>query len=246
MLLACIMRIASPTMARIPRKFILQDQSYFHVTWKCHNEEHLLQNPQVKQKLHDLLKAFKAKYRIKIFGYCFMDNHPHLVGYCETRQEFSRFFQVVNGQIARFINRGLSRRGQVIMDRMRSPQIESDKHLLSVLRYVDLNPVRAGLCRHPQNYRWSSYRALALGYKDPLLDPLPDFISLEPDGYLRLHAESPERNDQNELRFFSKCFFIGTPDWVRKRQAELAKSLFLSKQHASPPLPPSSYKENSR
>ena len=207
-------------MARIPRKQILQDQSYFHVTWKCHNDSFLLQDDQAKTFLYDLILRYKTKYRIKIYGYCFMDNHPHIVGYCETVEEFSRFFQVVNGTLARFINQELGRRGQVIMDRLRSPRIQNERHMMHVLHYVDLNPVRAGICNQASKYRWSSYRSRAYGAKDPILDPLPLSDRIDQVHYQKQSQYILTRGNSTSP-IYQNVYFIGTPQWVRHKRREL-------------------------
>jgi putative transposase len=218
-------------MARIPRKAILENESYFHVTWKCHNENFLLQHEQTKSYLYDLLVRYKSKYRIKIFGYCFMDNHPHIVGFCESVAELSRFFQIVNGSLARFVNREFGRRGQVVMDRFRSPRIESERYLLNVLHYVDLNPVRAGLCRRAKDYKWSSHRARITGRADPLLDALPagaQLTSLEYENQSRYVLE----NGSSPVLFKKNTYFIGTPPWIRAQRYRMFKQLLKTKVQA--------------
>lgn len=217
-----------PCMARIPREAILQNKSYFHVTWKCHNHDFLLRDEGVKEKLYELLRQYKKKFNIRIFGYCFMSNHPHLVGYCESVQEFSRFFQVVNSTLARYINRRLERSGQVVMDRLRSPQIQSPKHLMHTLHYVTNNPVRAGICRDPSQYRWSSYRTHAFGIKDPLLDPLPEGLQIDVKVFRKLNRVL--LRTQQKTNFFTKTYFFGSPAWVRKKQKDL--QLFLLAREA--------------
>ncbi|MBN8555744.1 MAG: transposase [Deltaproteobacteria bacterium] len=215
-------------MPRLPRNLILEDKSFFHVTWKCHNEDFLLQDERAKTHLYDLLRRFKEKYHIKIYGYCFMDNHPHIVGYCESVKEFSRYFQVVNGMFARFINTQMERKGQVIMDRLRSPQIQTERYLLTVLRYVDLNPVRAGICKNAKDYRWSSHRSYAHGKKDPLLDPLPSGLSITEHQYQMLHSFTLEKHRQ-KIPVYYRTYFIGAPSWVRKRRKTLFQTLSAKK-----------------
>lgn len=218
------MQSLSLTMARLPRRLLLQDNSYFHVTWKCHNDDHLLKSNEVKAFLYNLLLTFKEKHKIKIYGYCFLDNHPHIVGHCESIKEFSRFFQNVNGILARYINRISDRKGQVIMDRMKSPQIETERYLHTVLHYVDLNPVRAGVTKRAKDYRWSSYRAHAHGQPDPLLDPLPEGLRVTTQTYQKISSIILQK-DSKKMPLYYTTFFIGTPTWVRKRRRTLFESM---------------------
>ena len=112
-----------------------------------------------------------------------MGTHPHLVVVATRGQEeFSRFWKVVNQLFARWYNQQQeSRRGQVVTQRMKSPMIQPDangRHILTVMRYGDLNPVRAGLVRSPKDYAWSSYRHYAFGEPNPLIDDEPEYLAL--------------------------------------------------------------------
>ena len=112
-----------------------------------------------------------------------MGTHPHVVVVATHGQaEFSRFWKVVNQLSARWYNkRQKSRRGQVVSQRMKSPLIQPDghgRHVLTVMRYGDLNPVRAGMVRSPKDYPWSSYRHYAFGEPNPLIDDEPEYLAL--------------------------------------------------------------------
>jgi len=216
-------------MARIPRNLILENNSYFHVTWKCHNDDFLLRDDRIKAQLHALLKKYKLKFGVKIYGYCFMDNHPHIIGYMEDLKEFSKFFQTVNGLLARYINKVLGRRGQVVMDRFHSPMIETEKHMLNTLHYVELNPVRAGICKRVHQFRWSSYHAHANGQVDTLLDPLPETIHMSFKSYRSLSAWKASLRSVGKT-LLVKTYFIGSPHWMRLQRRDLYLQLLCNKQ----------------
>jgi hypothetical protein len=115
-----------------------------------------------------LLQKYAPRHGVLVRSYCLMGTHPHVVVVATRGQEeFSRFWKVVNQLFARWYNRQQrSRRRQVVTQRMKSPLIQPDsngRHILSVMRYGDLNPVRAGLVRSPKDYAWSSYRRYAFG-----------------------------------------------------------------------------------
>jgi putative transposase len=109
-----------------------------------------------------------------------MGTHPHVVcTAAKGQEEFSRFWKVVNHGFAWWFNRRHKRRGQVVMERLRSPRIQSSgSHQLTVMRYGDLNPVRAGIVRSPKDWRWSTYRHYAFGERNPLVDPAPEYLAL--------------------------------------------------------------------
>lgn len=212
-------------MARLPRYLILEDKATFHITWKCHNETWLLDDMKIKKYYYDLLLNYKKKYQIKIHSYAFLSNHIHLCGTLSKLEQLYLFMKTTNSLLAKKVNHLFSRKGQVILDRYKSPRIQSDRHLLSVMTYVDLNPVRASICHSPQQYPYSSYRYYAYGEEDPLLDP--------PDCYLELGATPEERQtryremvqalrkEDRSKREFTRVIFIGNPEWVIKRYEKI-------------------------
>ncbi len=215
-------------MAYLPRYNIIYDDAYFHVTWQCHNKDWLLQWDWAKQAYYNLLLKYKDKYGVQIFAYNFMDNHPHLTGHLDDKEAFSAFFRLVNSQFARIVNKHLKRRGQVVMDRFKSPVIESDEHMLTAMAYIDLNQHRAKKVDHPKKNDWSSYRYYAYGKADPLITPSPSYLALGRNDLERqqeyraiVEALIKHRQTMN----ISHTHFIGNPDWVLKKYRELCKSL---------------------
>jgi len=95
-----------------------------------------------------------------------MDNHYHLL--IETPKEnLSRGMRHLNGHYTQLFNRKNQRVGHIFQGRYKAILIEKDRHLLSLCRYLVLNPVRAGLVRKPNKWRWSSYRATVGMEKEP-------------------------------------------------------------------------------
>ena len=215
-------------MPSLPRYEIVHDDAFFHVTWQCHNQDWLLQWDWAKRIYYNLLLKYKDKYGIEIYAYNFMDNHPHLTGHLKTKEEFSNFFRVVNCQFAKAVNRHLKRRGQVVMDRFKSPLIETDEHMLTAMAYIDLNPHRAGKVSHPRKNDWSSYGYYAYGKDDPLITPSPSYLALSRDPlerrseYRAIVASLMEHRKQMNI---SHTYFIGNPDWVIKKYRELCDRL---------------------
>jgi putative transposase len=165
-------------MTGIPRNQIIYDGCLFHVAWRCHNKTWLLRDEGIKRLYYDLLLKYRDKYEMIFYGYHFMENHVHLIGEMKSVELFSDFFRLVNNLFARQTNRRMRRRGQVVMERIKSLPIETDDHLLSVMAYADLNGVRAGRDKTPEDSVWSSYNYYAHGKKDDLLTPAPSYLAL--------------------------------------------------------------------
>lgn len=108
----------------------------------------------------------------KIFAYCLMPTHVHLVVDAEV-DELSHAMHRVNGIYAQRFNRVHGFTGHLFQGRYHAKPVRDEAHLPGSLRYVVMNPVRAGLCSEPQNWRWSSYRAM-IG-----LAPAPGFLDVD-------------------------------------------------------------------
>lgn len=217
-------------MPSIPRYAIIDNQSLFHVTWQCHNKDWLLKTNWAKQLYYNLLLKYKNSYKIQILAYCFMSNHPHILGYCENKHLFSDFFRIVNSQFAKQFNKQMSRRGQVVMDRFKSPRIDSYDYLLDVMKYIDLNPYRAKMVSHPKEYKWSSFHYYAFGKPDPLITPAPCYLflgenPLERQKHYRQLIAQIVNIEGFTKKNYSIVYFIGNPFWVIEKTAQLKKQI---------------------
>ena len=103
-------------------------------------------------------------------AYCLMTNHFHLLVSLSTAN-LSKGMHRLNGLYARRFNERHGHVGHVFEARFASSAIQTEEHLLDALRYVVLNPIRAGLCRDPADWTWSSFRATAG------LVPCPRFLA---------------------------------------------------------------------
>jgi len=227
-------------MPYLPRYQIIFDDAFFHVTWQCHNKDWLLRWNWTKKLYYELLLKYKDKYGIHIYSYCFMDNHPHLSGKLGSKEEFSAFFRIVNSVFARTVNKRLKRRGQLVMDRFKSPQIQNDEHLLTVMTYIDLNPYRAGKVKHPRGNEWSSFNYYAQGTEDELITPAPSYLALGETDAARqkIYREMVSELMLNKKKLeISHTYFIGNPEWVIKKYHEMKSSL-ISKPPREISFPP--------
>lgn len=119
-----------------------------------------------------VLAGVVERFGWRCHGYCLMTNHYHLVIEI-PEQNLSRGMQRLNTTYARRFNTRHGFTGHAFGSRFYSGAVRSDSHLLQLLRYVVLNPVRAGLVPHPAEWVWSSYRSFA-GHT-----PLPAFLAAD-------------------------------------------------------------------
>lgn len=109
-------------------------------------------------------EAFE-RFGVECWCYCLMPTHYHFALHGK-RVDLSRGLHRLNGGYAQWFNREHGYRGHLFGDRFSAREILDERHLLEVLRYIVMNPVRAGLCAHPRNWRWSSYQAM-IGHELP-------------------------------------------------------------------------------
>jgi putative transposase len=121
-------------------------------------------------KYLDLLRHYKREYGFKLYGYCLMPNHVHLILEVEDGIDLSKIMQGLNQAYTLWFNKKYEKVGHLWQGRYKSMVIQKNKYMLDCLEYVELNPIRANISKSPFDYPWSSWKA-RLGYmKDGLLD----------------------------------------------------------------------------
>lgn len=172
-------------MSQTPRNQIFHEHAPFHIVWQCHNKSGLLGDDKSKKLYYELLLKYCDKYQMLFYSYHLMDTHVHLIGQCNSLQSFSDFFRVIHNLFARKINTRQERRGQVVMERLKSLEIAGDRYMLAAMAYIDLNGVRAGRDVNVGENKWSSYHYYSFGKNDPLITPSPPYLALGESARIR-------------------------------------------------------------
>ncbi|MFH2092018.1 MAG: transposase [Pseudomonadota bacterium] len=147
------------------------------------------------------LEEYSKQYSVDIHAWMMMTNHVHLL--CTPRLDgaVSRMMQTLGRHYVRYFNYTYSRSGTLWEGRYKSCLVQSDRHLLEVYRYIELNPVRAGIVSAPDDYPWSSYPINALGKVSKLCTPHPEYLNLGKEREERCKAYKAlfgsELNDQH-------------------------------------------------
>lgn len=166
-------------MPRKPRPLI--DGGYYHLIARGNNRLFLLEAPAGLQTFKRLLGQSKAKYSWKLSHYCLMANHIHLLGQIRSGAELPKLMQFLLFEYSRWYRRKTGYVGHLWQGRYKSYLIERESYFLECGRYIERNPVRAGIVRQAEDYPWSSYRHYALGEGDPLVDDDPYYAGLGSD-----------------------------------------------------------------
>lgn len=120
--------------------------------------------------LQDLREA-AHKYGCRVHAYVLMTNHVHLLVTPVVVGAIACMMQALGRRYVRYINDSLCRTGTLWEGRYKSSLVDSECYVLACYRYIELNPVRAGMVERPGEYPWSSHRANGMGDHDPLITP---------------------------------------------------------------------------
>ena len=163
------------------------------------------------------------KYDVHIHGWVFMTNHIHLLLTPQQENAVSSLMQYIGRLYVRYFNFRYSRTGTLFEDRFKSCPIQDDEYLLTCIRYIELNPVRAGIVTDPANYRWSSYAAHGFGKNIGMWTPHPIYLSLGENSQLRvekyraLMSESLDINVIAKIRHCTnKGLILGTEEFRKQ------------------------------
>lgn len=119
-----------------------------------------------------------SKYGVQIHAWVFMTNHVHLLVTPLQETAASKMMQHIGRLYVRHFNYRYERTGTLWEGRFHSCLIQQDQYFLACQRYIELNPVRAGMVEDPADYKWSSYQANALGIESKLRSPHPLYLAL--------------------------------------------------------------------
>ncbi|MFZ5833483.1 MAG: transposase [Planctomycetota bacterium] len=159
------------------------------------------------------LADLKERKQFELYGYCLMANHIHLL-LRPISESVSRIVQSLLVSHTHRYHRFHSTGGHVWQGRFKSPVIQDDEHLLTVLRYIEANPLRAQMTEHAGDYPWSSFRAHGLGESDPLLDRVEGYEALAVQRAARLRRWSAyvhKTPDDAELAAIRRSSETGLP-----------------------------------
>ena len=129
----------------------------YHIVQRGNNREACFIEAENYQFYLALWKECINRYGVKVHAYCLMTNHIHFLVSPEEADSISRVMQVVGSRYGYYFNKKYKRSGTVWEGRHKSSLVQSDRYLLTCMRYIELNPVVAGMVDKPEKYRWSSF-----------------------------------------------------------------------------------------
>jgi putative transposase len=135
----------------------------------------------------DCLAGSAEKYGCDVHAYVLMTNHVHLLVTPNRQNAIPQMMQSLGRKYVRYVNHVYKRTGTLWEGRYKSSLVDESHYLLTCMRYIELNPVRAGMVEVPGEYRWSSYRANGYGEADECIKPHLIYRSLGDGPEIRMH-----------------------------------------------------------
>ena len=188
----------------------IYQREIYHILNRGNARQNLFSSSEDFTAYLSLIARYKVKYSVTIFHYCLMDNHTHFLMRGETSDEaITRLMHDVQTAYAGHYRKNGERTGHVFENRFKNFHIEKDSYLLECGRYIERNPVRAGMVKSPGLYLWSSFRYYAFGAPDPLVTENPIYREMGfSDVQRRMHyiqyVETPRAYEAIVDQFFKE------------------------------------------
>jgi putative transposase len=164
-----------------------------HIVQRGHNRLPCFLDDLDRRRYLVLLGEGLLRYECALHAYVLMDNHTHLLITPTCTGAVSRLMQTFGRNFVGWFNHRHRRTGTLWEGRFHGSLVDNDSYLLACHRYIEMNPVRAGMVADPIEHRWSSHRGNTMVESDPILTPHPRYIAL--------HQEPSERARRYRLLF---------------------------------------------
>jgi len=185
--------------------------------------------------LQDLCEA-ALKFDCRIHAYVLMTNHVHLLVTPGALGAVGGMMQAVGRRYVRYLNDALVRTGTLWEGRYKASMVDDERYVLACYRYIELNPVRAGMVPDVADYRWSSYACNGQGQPDPLLRPHPVYEQIAPEEegrrarYRDLVAQGITDDDLVAIRLYAqRQRALGSSQFQQAIEAMLGRRAGLGK-----------------
>jgi len=197
----------------------LADGMIYHVINRGNGRQEVFHKDDDFRAFTTLLGEAKEKYPVKLLGYCLMSNHFHLLLSPDKADDLSKFMQWLMTSHVRRYHRHYLTSGHIWQGRYKSFIVEHDRQLLTVVRYIEGNPVRIDLVQSADEWRWSSHSERVNGRGSSYLDELPLALPEQWTEYVNTPLTD------GELEKMRQCVNRGAPfgssEWRARICAEL-------------------------
>lgn len=213
-------------MPRIARG--LNDGFFYHVLNRGNSREEVFHKQGDYYSFVKLLTESLEQFDVRIFAYCLMPNHFHMLVVPDKGEDLSKFMQWLTTSHVRRYHQHYGTSGHVWQGRYKSFIVQNDVHLLTVARYIEGNPVRSGLVKSAKEWRWSSHRDRLKGSGGGIISELPITLPDDWSSYTDLPLTS---SDLARLhKGVNRHAPFGMKEWVHKTSEQFGLSSTLKEQ----------------
>ncbi len=192
-----------------------------HVTQRGNNRAIVFFDDQDKQTYLQLLSKYCQTFALHIWAYCLMDNHIHLLVVPEKEDSLARGIGLTNQVYTQYLNRKLNQTGHIWQNRFFSCIVENDEYLWSVARYIERNPVKAGIVEYAEEYLWSSASAHLTSAPDDLLQQ-PSWLNVMDEARYAEFIQQIDEEADNKLRSATRTGRpLGTDVFIDNMESQL-------------------------
>lgn len=204
----------------------------YHLVQRGNNREACFFESENYQFYLELLRRNTRRYDVSLHAWVLMTNHIHLLLTPEEEDSISRVMRVVGSQYAQYLNKSYKRTGTIWEGRHKASPVHAQDYLLKCYRYIELNPVNAGLVKQPEEYYWSSYHSNAWGDVVEWIVPHHEYLQLGTDkearciAYRALFAGRIAESDLHAIRRAAHyCHPLGDDRFRLQIESKLGRSV---------------------
>lgn len=206
-------------MPRLPRN--IHKAGFFHIMVQGINKYYIFQTEMQKKEYIKLMKECNKKFDIKIIAYCIMDNHSHIIIYSENITNISSYMKSLNTSYGIYYNKTNDRIGFVFRNRFQSQYIDDGNYLINCIKYIHMNPVKAGKELKEEDYKYSSYNEYFKNKKIILnKEPLIKIFGNEKDILKRIKVANDEI-EVMDIERDEENFKIAMKEYLRENKLSL-------------------------
>jgi len=212
-----------------------------HITQRGVNRCAIFIDDRDRLRFLDLLRSASTEYGVAIHAYVLMGNHVHLLMSAPGAGDVGMAIRKTGQRYVQYFNAKHSRTGTLWQGRFKSCLVDSETYLLRVIRYIELNPVRAALAAIPHEFRWSSARAHLGLCEDPMLSVHPVVLGLGASAGERIKwygqwlAESVAEEESSRIRaYLAQERALGEPTFQQLVERTLNRPAVLVRPGRSP------------
>lgn len=188
---------------------------FYHIIVKGINREKIFYQQREKLYFKSIISKYLKKYKAEIYSYCIMSTHAHFIIRAEI-QILSLFMAAILAEYALYYNFKHHRNGHVFQNRFTSECIENDRYFWTCLRYIHMNPVKAGMIKKPERYKYSSMSEYvteiptlldgkAIDLYKAIFSKVEDFIEFHGKRDIEVFGDIP---DEREIQYEEMALLI--------------------------------------